>query len=62
MEIENEANRIIIQSKNIKKFFMNKAEAEKEYGFRLYQGGVVPGNQLRVVKIEGILLFIIGGC
>lgn len=31
---------------------MDKAQAEKEYGFRLYQGGVVPGNSLRVVNIE----------
>jgi len=31
---------------------MNKAEAELEYGFRLYQGGIVPGNSLRVVNIE----------
>jgi alanyl-tRNA synthetase len=30
---------------------MNKSEAEKTYGFRLYQGGVVPGNNLRVVNI-----------
>ena len=30
---------------------MNKAEAEREYGYRLYQGGVVPGNNLRVVNI-----------
>ena len=25
--------------------------AEKTYGFRLYQGGVVPGSKIRVVKI-----------
>jgi len=31
---------------------VNKAEAEKEFGFRLYQGGIVPGNKLRVVHIE----------
>jgi alanyl-tRNA synthetase len=31
---------------------MNKSEAEKTYGFRLYQGGVVPGNNLRVVNID----------
>ncbi len=31
---------------------MDKAEAEKEYGFRLYQGGIVPGNTLRVVNIK----------
>ena len=31
---------------------MDKSEAEKKYGFVLYQGGVVPGNNLRVVQIE----------
>ncbi len=52
MEIENEANRIILRGKKVNKFYMNKAQAEKDYGFRLYQGGIVPGNQLRVVQIE----------
>lgn len=33
---------------------MDKTEAEKEFGFHLYQGGVVPGNSLRVVNIEGV--------
>lgn len=33
---------------------MDKAEAEKQYGFSLYQGGVVPGNSLRVVDIAGV--------
>lgn len=33
---------------------MDKAEAEKEYGFKLYQGGVVPGNSLRVVNIKDV--------
>ena len=52
--IENEANRIINECHSIKKSFMDKAEAEKQYGFHLYQGGVVPGNSLRVVNIEGV--------
>ena len=52
--IENEANRVINQCVNINKSFMDKSEAEKKYGFNLYQGGVVPGNSLRVVNIEGI--------
>jgi len=51
--IENEANRIVHRCKQIRKTYMAKDEAEKQYGFRLYQGGVVPGNQLRVVDIEG---------
>lgn len=33
---------------------MDKAEAERDHGFSLYQGGIVPGNQLRVVNIKGV--------
>lgn len=52
--IENQANRLINQSINISKGFMDKAEAERQHGFSLYQGGIVPGNSLRVVSIEGV--------
>jgi alanyl-tRNA synthetase len=52
--IENEANRIINNCHSINKYFMDKAEAEKKFGFHLYQGGIVPGNTLRVVNIEGV--------
>jgi len=51
LAIENEANRIVSRCKDITKGFMAKDEAEKEYGFSLYQGGIVPGNELRVVSI-----------
>ena len=51
MEIEKEANNIVFKNAHISKGFMDKAKAEKEYGFRLYQGGIVPGNSLRVVNI-----------
>lgn len=54
MAIENQANRIINNCHDISKSFMDKAEAELQYGFHLYQGGVVPGNQLRVVNIDGV--------
>lgn len=54
LAIENHANRVINDCHSITKSFMDKAEAEKQYGFSLYQGGVVPGNSLRVVNIEGI--------
>lgn len=54
LEIENTANRIICQSTKINKYMMKKPEAEKQYGFSLYQGGIVPGNELRIVNIEGI--------
>jgi alanyl-tRNA synthetase len=45
MEIENEA---------IRKYFEGKKEAEAKHGFNLYQGGIVPGNEIRVVNIEGV--------
>jgi alanyl-tRNA synthetase len=50
--IQEAANRIIMSGKKIQKGIMDKAEAEKTYGFSLYQGGVVPGNTLRIVNIE----------
>eukprot|EP01017_Pseudomicrothorax_dubius_P013138 TRINITY_DN1567_c0_g2_i3.p1 TRINITY_DN1567_c0_g2~~TRINITY_DN1567_c0_g2_i3.p1 ORF type:complete len:972 (-),score=341.83 TRINITY_DN1567_c0_g2_i3:72-2987(-) len=53
LAIENEANLTILAAKQISKSFMDKAEAEKQYGFRLYQGGIVPGSSVRVVNIEG---------
>ncbi len=34
--------------------WMDRTKAENKYGFRLYQGGVVPGANIRTVKIEGI--------
>lgn len=33
---------------------MDKSEAEKKFGFHLYQGGIVPGNSLRVVNIADV--------
>lgn len=54
MKIENEANKIILEGHPIKKYFEKKDEAEKQFGFNLYQGGIVPGNTIRVVNIEGV--------
>ena len=51
-QIENEAKRTILKAKKITKVFMDKGQAELEFGFRLYQGGIVPENKLRVVSIE----------
>lgn len=52
--IESEANRLVLLGRPIHKYFMDKAEAELKYGFHLYQGGVIPGNSLRIVDIEGV--------
>ncbi|MGA1872727.1 MAG: hypothetical protein ACMUHY_03565 [Thermoplasmatota archaeon] len=36
-------------------------EAEERYGFRLYQGGAVPGERLRIVSIDGLDTEACGG-
>ncbi len=49
-EIERLANQAIAQNIPIETAWMLREEAERLYGFRLYQGGVVPGRKIRVVK------------
>jgi alanyl-tRNA synthetase len=52
-EIEKLANQIVRYSINITTKWIDRPTAEKKYGFRLYQGGVVPGAKIRVVEIPG---------
>ncbi|MHA1897113.1 MAG: alanine--tRNA ligase-related protein, partial [Promethearchaeota archaeon] len=52
-KIEERANEIIAQKIPIHSYLLPRAEAEKKYGMRLYQGGAVPGKKVRVVEIEG---------
>lgn len=48
--METLANEIISQDIPVETSWMPRNEAEKLYGFRLYQGGAVPGKEIRVVK------------
>ncbi len=50
-EIERLANRVVMMDIPVEVRWMPREEAERLYGFRLYQGGVVPGREIRVVKI-----------
>lgn len=45
----------------VNKFEMDRTQAEQKYGFRLYQGGFVPGKVLRLVEIAGIDIQACGG-
>ncbi len=53
-EIELIANRYVMGNYSVHTKWMDRTNAEKKYGFSLYQGGVVPGANIRTVKIEGI--------
>lgn len=49
--IEDEANTIIAKKLPVKKFFLTRDMAEQRYGLGIYQGGAIPGNDLRMVLI-----------
>ncbi|HME18599.1 MAG TPA: alanine--tRNA ligase-related protein, partial [Nitrososphaerales archaeon] len=50
-KIEDLANDIVRRNLKVETTLMPRQEAEEKYGFRLYQGGVVPTKLLRVVNI-----------
>ncbi|UCE15612.1 MAG: alanine--tRNA ligase [Candidatus Bathyarchaeota archaeon] len=49
-EIERLANQTVIRNIPVETSWLSREQAEKRHGFRLYQGGVVPGREIRVVK------------
>jgi alanyl-tRNA synthetase len=52
-KIETEANRMIMASQPVEISVEDRTKAEQKYGFSLYQGGVPPGKDIRVVKVAG---------
>ena len=59
--IESLANDFIEKGVNVEKKVMDRSEAEKLYGFRLYQGGVPEGRNIRVINIPDIDVEACGG-
>ena len=49
-KIETLANQVVLRNIPMQTSWMPRNEAEKLYGFRLYQGGAIPGKKIRVVK------------
>ncbi len=60
-KIEEIANEIVLKGLPVYKTFELRNEAEKKHGFRLYQGGAVPGKVLRVLDIPGFDVEACGG-
>jgi alanyl-tRNA synthetase len=52
-QIEIEANKIIEEAISLDAKFLSRAKAEEEYGMNIYQGGAIPGKELRIVNIPG---------
>ncbi len=61
MRIEELANRIVMENVKVEKLVMSRIAAESEFGFRIYQGGVVPGDKLRIIKIGNYDVEACGG-
>ncbi|PLW80353.1 alanine--tRNA ligase [Candidatus Woesearchaeota archaeon] len=59
--IEVEANKIVQESHDITKVFMSRTDAEQTYGMEIYQGGAVPGKNIRIVNVEGVDVEACGG-
>ena len=53
-KIEEEANKIVSKNIDITKSFMSRREAENRFGMNIYQGGAIPGNELRIVEIPDV--------
>jgi alanyl-tRNA synthetase len=51
--IEVAANRMIMANQLVEIGIEDRGKAEQKYGFSLYQGGVPPGKDIRVVKVAG---------
>jgi alanyl-tRNA synthetase len=49
-KIETLTNQAVLANMRVETAWMPRNEAESRYGFRLYQGGAVPGKEIRVVK------------
>ncbi len=60
-KIEFTANKIIQENVEVENFVLDRNLAEQKYGFRLYQGGAVPGKELRILNIKGYDVEACGG-
>ncbi len=59
--VERLVNRIVREDRRIRSYFEPRSEAERRFGFTLYQGGVIPGKDLRIIEIEGFDVEACGG-
>ncbi len=59
--VERRVNQVVREDRPVKSYFESRGEAERRFGFGLYQGGAVPGRELRVVEVEGFDVEACGG-
>jgi alanyl-tRNA synthetase len=60
-KIEHAANKVIRENHPVVIKTYDRGDAEQEFTFRIYQGGVVPTNNVRIVNIKGWDIEACGG-
>jgi alanyl-tRNA synthetase len=60
-KVERIANRIVSEDRPVKSYYSQRSEAEARFGFTLYQGGAVPGKEIRIIEIEKFDVEACGG-
>jgi|HubBroStandDraft_1064217.scaffolds.fasta_scaffold03694_7 alanyl-tRNA synthetase len=60
-KVERRVNEVVRDDLPVKSYFESRSEAERRFGFTLYQGGAVPGRELRIVEIDGVDVEACGG-
>ena len=50
-EIEHVANEIVMDNQPVKQEWPHRHEAEEKHGFDLYQGGIPPGTNIRLIHV-----------
>jgi alanyl-tRNA synthetase len=59
--VDRRVNAVVREDRPVKSYFESRTEAERRFGFTLYQGGAVPGKELRIVEVEGFDVEACGG-
>ena len=59
--IEKTANEIVMKNLDVNIKEYERGESEQKFSFRIYQGGVVPSNKLRIVNISDFDIEACGG-
>jgi alanyl-tRNA synthetase len=60
-QIEQLANLVVMDDLQVEKLWLDRDEAEKRFGFQLYQGGIPHGKLVRVVRIQDFDVECCGG-
>jgi len=61
LKIEKKSNEIVEKAIDMNLSFIPRSEAEQKYGMTIYQGGAVPGKNIRIVEIPEVDVEACGG-